>query len=178
MPKRAVSFALSFLLVAGTTLTAAATAAEKSDQKTWSQFRGPNGSGVNETTRLPVEFGPDKNMIWQTPLPPGHSSPVLSRNYVFVTAFEDSALFTICLDRRTGKIAWRRAAPRTREEKVDYRNTPASPSPVTDGKHVFVFFQDYGMLAYDLRGNRIWQQPLGPFNNVYGMGASPVLRIN
>jgi len=42
----------------------------------WTQFRGPNGTGVSISTGLPTEFGPDKNVIWQTPLPPGHSSPV------------------------------------------------------------------------------------------------------
>ncbi len=43
----------------------------------WSQFRGPNGTGVSITTGLPTEFGPEKNVVWKTPLPPGHSSPVL-----------------------------------------------------------------------------------------------------
>ena len=45
----------------------------------WSQFRGPNGSGVSATTGLPSEFGPGKNMIWKTVLPPRHSSPVKRR---------------------------------------------------------------------------------------------------
>lgn len=53
----------------------------------WSQFRGPNGTGVSATTGLPTEFGPGKNMIWKTALPPGHSSPVLMANRIFVTAY-------------------------------------------------------------------------------------------
>ena len=52
----------------------------------WPQFRGPNGSGVSPTTGLPQEFGPNKNVIWKTELPPGHSSPVLTRDRIFVTA--------------------------------------------------------------------------------------------
>ena len=52
----------------------------------WPQFRGPNGSGVSATTNLPVEFGNKKNLIWKSELPPGHSSPVLTRNRIFVTA--------------------------------------------------------------------------------------------
>jgi outer membrane protein assembly factor BamB len=35
----------------------------------WSQFRGPNGSGVSETKGLPTEFGPNKNVVWKTELP-------------------------------------------------------------------------------------------------------------
>jgi hypothetical protein len=30
----------------------------------WSQFRGPNGSGVSETKGLPTEFGPSKNVVF------------------------------------------------------------------------------------------------------------------
>jgi outer membrane protein assembly factor BamB len=56
----------------------------------WSQFRGPNGSGVSVSTGLPEEFGPEKNVIWKTALPPGHSSPVVTRDRIFVTAYEKS----------------------------------------------------------------------------------------
>ena len=41
----------------------------------WPQFRGPNASGVSNETDLPVEFGPDKNVVWKTSVPFGHSSP-------------------------------------------------------------------------------------------------------
>ncbi len=145
------------------------------DANEWSRFRGPNGSGVVDTEGLPVEFGPDQNVVWKTPLPPGHSSPILWANRIFLTAVEDGKLLTICLDRSTGEILWRRQAPREREEKLDQRNNPASPSPVTDGEGVYVFFPDYGMLSYDFDGNERWRIPLGPFDNVYGMGASPSL---
>ncbi len=33
------------------------------------QFRGPNGSGVGNAARLPIEFGPEKNVVWKTPTP-------------------------------------------------------------------------------------------------------------
>ena len=54
----------------------------------WSQFRGPNGTGVSETKGLPAEFGPNKNVVWKTALPAGHSSPVLTRDRIFVTAHD------------------------------------------------------------------------------------------
>ena len=82
---------------------------------------------------------------------------------------------TICLDRRTGKILWERDAPRSRVEKLDTRNGPAGPTPATDGTNVYVFFADFGLLSYDMDGKERWRLPLGPFNNLYGMGASPVL---
>jgi len=141
----------------------------------WDRFRGPNGSGVSETSGLPAEFGPAKNLVWKTALPPGHSSPVLSGTRIFLTAYEGDKLLTLALDRTSGKILWRREAPRPRKERVDSRNSPASPSPVSDGKNVYVFFADYGLVSYGLDGNERWKLPLGPFDNLYGMGASPIV---
>jgi outer membrane protein assembly factor BamB len=141
----------------------------------WPRFRGPNGSGVADDGALPVRFGTATNVVWRTPLPPGHSSPVLSADRVFLTAWEGNDLLTFALDRRTGAIVWRARAARARQLAVDKRNNPASPSPATDGQNVYVFFQDVGLIAYDADGRERWRHELGPFTNVYGMGSSPVL---
>ena len=149
--------------------------AEAPEASEWSRYRGPNGSGISDAVALPIEFGPAKHVVWKTKLPPGHSSPVLTENRIFLTAFEGEVLLTFCLDRDTGEILWRRVAPRDRTEKLDRRNSPASPTPVTDGENVYVFFGDFGMLSYDSAGNERWRLPLGPFDNAYGMAASPIL---
>lgn len=149
--------------------------AASSQASDWPRFRGPNGFGVSETSGLPAAFSANKNLIWRTALPAGHSSPILAGDRIFVTAYEGDKLLTLSLDRATGKILWRREAPRERKEALDNRNSPASPSPVSDGTNVYVFFGDYGMISYGPDGNERWHTPLGPFMNVYGMGASPVL---
>ena len=134
----------------------------------WLQFRGPNGTGVSISVGLPTEFGPDKNVIWHTPIPPGHSSPVLTRNRVFLTAHTNEKdkhrLIVICLDRQTGKPLWQREVPRTRAGRLENVNGPASPTPVTDGENVYVFFQEFGLISYDGNGKERWKLPLGPFN--------------
>lgn len=141
----------------------------------WTQFRGPNGSGVSPSKDLPEHFDAQKNVVWRTALPLGHSSPVFTTDHIFVTAFEGKTLLTICLDRASGKVLWRRQAPREREEVFQQTNGPASPSPVTDGTNVYVFFGDFGLLSYGPDGNERWRVPLGPFNNVNGHGSSPIL---
>lgn len=141
----------------------------------WSQFRGPNGSGVSTSKNLPDRFDAQRNLAWKTLLPPGHSSPVFTDDRIFVTAFEQKALFTICLDRANGKILWRRPAPRERKEYFQESHGPASPSPVTDGTNVYAFFGDFGLLSYGADGNERWRLPLGPFNNPNGHGSSPIL---
>jgi outer membrane protein assembly factor BamB len=140
----------------------------------WSRFRGPNGSGVSEAEGLPERLGADAT-LWRTELPPGHSSPVLSSTRIFLTAIDGEELRTLCLDRATGEEVWSAAAPRPRREELDNRNNPASPSPVVGARSVVVFFPEFGLLAYDHAGEELWRRSLGPFDNVYGMGASPIL---
>ena len=138
-------------------------------------FRGPNASGVAEATGLPVEFSPEKNLVWKTPLPPGHSSPVFGNDAIFLTGWEGDSLFTFAINRDDGKILWRREIKRGRQGELHDNNSPASPSPVTDGRNVYVMFQDIGLLSYGPDGNERWRIPLGPFNNPMGMGTSPIL---
>jgi outer membrane protein assembly factor BamB len=145
------------------------------DAADWPRFRGPNGSGVAETTGLPIDISPTKSVVWKTALPPGYSSPILSGDRIFLTAYEGETLLTLAVDRATGKVLWRREAPRSRLEPLDRRNGPASPSAVADGKTVTVFFGDFGLVSYDFEGRERWRVPLGPFNNAYGMGSSPIL---
>ena len=141
----------------------------------WTRFRGPNGSGVAETGPLPVVFGAGTNVVWETELPPGKSSPVLTENRVFLTAHDGDILLTLALDRRTGSQIWRRAAPSRRLERMNRLNDEASPTPVTDGLNVYAFFGGYGLVAYGPEGEELWTLPLGPFANFHGMGASPIL---
>jgi len=141
----------------------------------WSQFRGPNSSGLSDEKGLPTEFGPERNVIWKTTLPPGHSSPILTDRRIFLTAFEGEKICVICLDRNTGKVLWRREVPRNRTEELHKANSPASPSPVTDGTNVYAFFTDFGLISFGPDGQERWRLPLGPFNNPFGLGASPII---
>lgn len=145
----------------------------------WSRFRGPNGTGVSTATNLPTEFGPDKSVIWKTALPEGHSSPVLTRNRIFITGFtgdkKSPKLFVIGLDRKTGKELWRREIPRAKSGRLENVNGPASASPVTDGINVYAYFQDFGLISFTAEGKERWRVPMEPFNIFYGYGASPML---
>ncbi|MBM3811890.1 MAG: DUF1080 domain-containing protein [Acidimicrobiia bacterium] len=141
----------------------------------WTRFRGPNGTGVSEVKGLPVEFGPGKNVAWVAELPYGSSSPVISGNNLWITASEGDQLITMCLDRTTGRVRWKRELKKARSSKIHKLNDAASPTPVTDGTNVYVFFPDLGLVSYGADGNERWRLPLGPFHNTFGMASSPVL---
>jgi outer membrane protein assembly factor BamB len=160
-------------------VAASAGPADTAADKNWSRFRGPNGNGVSMATNLPVTFGPDQHVIWKTEVPPGHSSPVLTESRIFLTAHtpEKDAykLFVLALDRKTGKQLWQREVPRVQTGRRENVNGPASPSPVTDGRNVYAFFQDFGLISFTQDGRERWRLPFGPFNMYYGFGASPIL---
>ncbi len=141
----------------------------------WPQYRGPGGTGVVETENLPTQLGPDKNVVWKTAVPGGASSPALSEDRIFLTAVEDDKLFVMSLDRADGRILWRREVPRPRQEIFNKTHGPASPSPVTDGKNVYSFFGDFGLISFGPDGEERWRLPLGPFQNINGHGSSPIL---
>ena len=141
----------------------------------WPRFRGPNGSGISETGALPGEIGPGKNVVWKTAVPMGKSSPSVIADRIFLTGHENGRLFTFALDRKTGRMLWRREAPGHRDEKRNKLNDPAAPSPVSDGSNVYVFFAGYGLVSYNGKGEERWKVAMGPFTNFHGMAASPVL---
>lgn len=141
----------------------------------WLRFRGPDGAGIAEGAPLPRRIGPGTNVSWKTPVLKGKSSPVVTASRIFLTGHENGKLFTFALNRNTGKLLWRQESPGHRDEKRHQLNDPASPSPVSDGRNVYVFFAGFGLISYDETGRERWRLPLGPFTNFHGMGASPVL---
>ena len=141
---------------------------------TWDRFRGPNGSGILETT-LPSEIGPSKNLVWKTELPAGLSSPVLNERHIFLTGADKDQLITLCLDRATGRVLWKRTVPSARAEKLHELNHASAASVAITADRVIAFFGGFGLVAYDHDGGERWRLPMGPFTNLYGMGASPIV---
>ena len=141
----------------------------------WPQFRGPNGAGVAPHATPPSRFDRSTNLLWSTPVPPGHSSPIVWNGHIFLTAIAEDKLLTLCVDRRTGKELWRRIAPASKLETTHEFSNPAASTPVTDGEHVYVYFGSCGLLAYDFSGEQIWTHPLPILPNRYGTATSPIV---
>ncbi len=154
----------------------------------WPQWRGPTGDSVAPGGRLPTHWGPAENVVWKTALPGwGNSTPVIWQDAVFVTTQEEDRLLLLRLDRRTGQVAWQREVGRgtpRRQGPVgngrfhDEHNL-ASPSPVTDGRHVWAHFGSGDLACYDFAGERVWSVNLaeryGAYTIWWGHANSPVL---
>jgi outer membrane protein assembly factor BamB len=159
---------LALLILASTSLATA---------DDWLQFRGPNATGVPvKDLPLPEQVGPDRNVVWKTPLPPGHSSPIVVGERIFLTGVtDDRKLVTIALERATGKELWRMEAPYEQLETVHRIGSLAQPTPASDGQMVVSFFGSSGLFAYDLKGRELWKLRLGPYKNDFGAGSSPIV---
>jgi len=144
----------------------------------WPQFRGPNGSGVADEERPPVEFGPDKNVRWKVPAPSGLSSPIVVGDLLVITAFEDEKLYTIAYRRADGTEAWRAEAPATAiEPYYPGVGSPASPTAATDGERIVAHFGSCGLVCYDLAGKELWKYeiPMSAAAGGFGTATSPIL---
>ena len=147
-------------------------------QPAWPQFRGPNGSGVAEGQKPPVEFGPEKNVKWKVPVPSGLSSPVITGDKLVITAFEEGKLYTVAYNRADGKEAWRAEAPAKQIEPfLKGESSPAASTCVTDGERSVSYFGSCGLVCYDLAGKELWkfELPVATSAGGFGTGTSPLL---
>jgi len=140
----------------------------------WPRFRGPNGSGVAEVDKPPIQFGPSTKLLWKCALAPGHSSPVVWDDHIFLTGVENEKLVVMAIRRRDGKLLWKQIAPADKLEKVHPFSSPAASTPTTDGQRVYVYFGSYGLLAYDFNGKEVWRKPLPLPPTQYGAATSPI----
>jgi len=143
----------------------------------WPGWRG-DGSGISPEKNLAIAWTATENVLWNTPLPgEGNSSPVVWRERIFLTASSEGGKkrIVLCLDAKDGRILWQRPLDAARSPRADPKNGYASPTPVTDGTNVYVFFDSPGVVALDFAGNVLWAHDLGPFQSTYNMATSPVL---
>ena len=212
------------------------------------------GTGRYPNAKPPLEWGPDKNVVWKIDLPQSNAIPVILGDRLFTCA-EPCVL--LCVDKRDGRILWQgessyqeiqRTAEEERQYQVERKQAEAldeklsaleressalrkaqqdgtapkeeteekqkslrtqiealrkekkqlttwyrfqepgkgggnyhrtggltSPTPVTDGEHVYALFGNGLAACYNLDGERQWlklvEQPTAP----NGHGSSPML---
>jgi outer membrane protein assembly factor BamB len=149
----------------------------------WSQFKGPNASGVSPEKNLPTEWSKDKGIKWKTPLPArGVSSPVVAGNKVYITCSSgtrDDRLHVLCFDASTGKQLWHRQLQGTGGTACHPKTCMAANTPVADETGVYALFATGDLAAFDSDGTLRWYRSLvsdyPTITNQVGMASSPVL---
>jgi len=132
---------------------------------------------------LPVRWKPGpKSLRWKTKIPgKGSSSPIAVGGRFIVTAAEadgESAVRSVyAVDAETGGIVWQTEVVSAPAGSIHAINTFAAPTPVTDGRHVFVFFGSH-LASLDLDGKLVWVREVDPLyaeGTRYGTASSPAL---
>lgn len=147
----------------------------------WPAWRGPRSDGTVKDTGYVTNWSATENVKWKTLIPgTGHSSPVVSKGKVFVTACREKEKERVlyCVDRGTGKILWERVVLVSDLEKKHGENSWASSTPACDGERIYVSFLDLEQMrvyAYDYSGNKVWEKNPGEFHSVHGFGVAPML---
>jgi outer membrane protein assembly factor BamB len=144
----------------------------------WPNWRGPNMNGFVAETNLPVRWSPTENVTWKLALPDfSGSTPIIWNDRVFLSIAQGTELYLLCVDRTKGTELWKKQLG-TGNAKVRKQNM-SSPSPVTDGKLVWVMTGTGVLKAFDFDGKEAWardiQQDYGRFGLNWGYASSPLL---
>jgi outer membrane protein assembly factor BamB len=152
---------------------------------------------VSAEVGLPSKWSAKENIAWRLELPGlGTSSPIVVGNQVFVTCYSGYAesaenpgdrsklmRHIVSVDRSTGKVVWKNEiAPRLPESEYSGNNNTwhgySSSTPVSDGRHLYVFFGKTGVFCFTLDGKQVWQTEVGDGTRGWGSANSPVLYEN
>lgn len=148
-------------------------------QSNWPRFRGPNGSGLVEETKLPEDIS-EAEYHWKVKLAGiGSSSPVIWGKHLFVTSCDPSSgnLTLECLDAFSGKVRWSKVFQQG-VYRVHGRNNFASSTPAVDENHIYLTYADPDhtmLVALDHDGNQKWQRDFGTWTSQHGFAASPMV---
>ena len=165
------------------------------------KFLDGRQSSSGEVKLPPTEWSAEKNVEWKTDIPGlAWSSPLVLGNRLFLTTCEttgkdqepqkglylndlDARKYppvkdvhrwkVLCLDLTTGSVVWEKIAHEAVPPKPHHiKNTLASETPCTDGKHLFVCFGNIGLYCYTLDGELVWKHLIDARETKLGWGTS------
>jgi outer membrane protein assembly factor BamB len=147
----------------------------------WPGFRGPTRQGISTEKNLPQHWHRESNIVWKTAIPGlGWSSPIIWSDRVFLTTATENGTScrVLSIDAKSGSILWDTEVFRQMPRRKEGKNSYATPTPVTDGRHVYTVFGDGSVAAVDFKGTLLWTNRDVQFYSRHGLGASPLLYEN
>ena len=144
----------------------------------WPQWRGPSLNGVSNEKNLPVKWSAEENVIWKVPMPGvSGATPIVWRDRIFLSVADGDNLALWCIARNNGQVVWKQ--PLGAGNVKMRKHNMSSPSPVTDGRAVYVMTGTGILKAFDFAGKELWtrdiQKEYGAFGLNWGYASSPLL---
>ena len=145
----------------------------------WSRFRGPNGTGLAETTGLPSVVD-ESTTHWKISLGKGWSSPVLWQDKIFVTEeTAENKRAVVALSAVDGHTLWRHEEAFVPHTLHKTYNSFASSSPCVDAQRVYVNWSsgpNIQALALDHSGKVLWHNDhVTGYIHEHGTGVSALV---
>ena len=144
----------------------------------WPQWRGPALNGVSNEKNLPVKWTTEENIVWKLAMPGvSGSTPIIWRNHIFLNVADNGNLFLWAVDKTKGEVLWKR--PLGGGDVKMRKHNMSSPSPVTDGRSVYIMTGTGVLKSFDFAGKELWsrdiQKEYGEFGLNWGYASSPLL---
>ncbi len=154
--------------------------------KNWPCFRGPGGLGISAHTNVPTNWdgATGEAILWKCEVPlPGHNSPVVWDDRVFLSGGDPNGLQVYCFDALSGGLLWTGnvdRAPKPGEEPLEVMEDTgfAAPTVVTDGRRVCAIFATGDVGCFDFDGRKLWTRNLGTPDSAYGYASSLAIYRN
>lgn len=145
------------------------------ENENWPMASGPEANWITTTKhKVPTKWSVsnNENILWKTILPEGGQSGIaIWEDKLFLTINElipkentnvnpeSSDIIGYCINANTGHIEWTATIPGTKKRKHSgLFSDNTSPTPATDGKHVW-FINGGGTIAcFDMNGNAVWSK--------------------
>lgn len=165
----------------------------------WPQWRGPRSTGFTEKAHdLPVKWSETENIVWKVKTPSwSAATPVIWGDTIYVTTAEagfvnptydtkalrrapeqtSDKIFLMALNRKNGSEKWRVAVDTGNE--LHRKQNSSSPSPITDGKHLWVMTGHLRLSCFTMDGKLTWKRDLvadyGHVGLNHGYASTPLL---
>jgi len=154
--------------------------------KNWPSFRGPGGLGISAYTNVGANWNgtPGDAIIWKSKVPlPGHNSPIVWDDRVFVTGADPNMREVYCFDALSGRLLWKRGVmkvPQGTTEPIEVMEDTgyAASTAVTDGRRVCAIFATGDVGCFDFDGKKLWAKNLGTPDSAYGYASSLAMYRN
>jgi outer membrane protein assembly factor BamB len=160
----------------------------------WPQWRGPDSNGSTRNARdLPVTWTESENVLWRTKLPSwSAATPAIWQDTIFITSAEQGfvplgtrggnntasdKIFLLALNRKDGSVKWQRQIDSGNQ--LFRKQNSASPSPITDGRNVWIMTGNGKLSCFTMDGKEVWKRDIqaeyGKFGLNHGYASTPLL---
>ena len=168
----------------------------------WPQWRGPLSNGTAPGAKNLVTTWTEKdNVQWRAKLPSwSAATPIIWENTIFVTTGEEGfsghtedgrasrnakvdqhdKVFLLAMNRKDGSTMWKRQI--AEGNRLFRKHNLTSPSPITDGKHVWTMTGSGKFACFTFDGKPVWERDViadyGRIGINHGYASTPLLEGN